>query len=64
MSGAQTLFSDGLPSLDNVTTYSFAWTGHIKHDDTIKILSMFDEVKTIEDLDRMVNEIGEYRSIP
>lgn len=68
LGGAQTLFSEGLPTIDSIIyyklNYSLAWTGLMPIDDTVGHLAKLAHIKSTNDIDKMIEGAGEYRSIP
>jgi penicillin amidase len=65
LQGAEVLFSEGIPTAENMKdVYSFAWSGAIPHESTVKTIRKFLRYSNVKQLeaDLEVEEI--YASIP
>jgi penicillin G amidase len=63
LSGAQVLFSEFTPNVEEGTYFSLAWTGHIEEDNTIQLMRNLMKTKSAKELFDTIDKY-EYKSVP
>ena len=64
LQGAEVLFSEGLPAKNDGSVYSFQWSGAINEEGTTRVLRDFIRATSFKDIDRMVNSMKVFNSVP
>ena len=64
LQGAEVLFSEGLPSKNDGSIFSFAWSGAINEEGTTKVLGDFVKATNINDVEKVVNSMKVFNSVP
>ncbi len=64
LQGAEVLFSEGLPTANDGSLYSFAWTGSIGEESTTNFLRQFQRVKNVKEGFAEVDSKEMFSSVP
>lgn len=64
LQGAEVLFSEGLPTANDGSLYSFAWTGSIGEESTTNFLRQFQRVKNVKEVFAEVDSKEMFSSVP
>jgi penicillin amidase len=64
LQGAEVLFSEGLPTNDDGSLYSFAWTGSISEESTTDFLRKFQRVKNVKEVFADIDSQEMFASVP
>ena len=64
LQGAEVLFSEGLPSPRHKSVYSFAWTGDIPYESTVRVVREFIRATNIKQIEESFDKDEIFASVP